>query len=54
MIRQSDNRPLAQGADGRILGRLASRFVDDVEDVREGAAHRLGLRPAGQRLGDAV
>ena len=54
VVRQPHDRPLPQGTEGGVLDRLAGSFVDDVEDVRQGAAHGLGLGPAGQGLGHAV
>ena len=54
VVGQPDDHPLLQGTQSGALDWLASSFVDNVEDFGQGAAHRLGLGPAGQHLGHAV
>ena len=49
VVRQPDDRPLAQGPEGGVLDRLAGLLVDDVEDVRQRPAQRP--RPGASRSG---
>ena len=49
VVRQPDDRPLPQGAEGGVLDRLAGLLVDDVEDVRQRPAQRP--RPGASRSG---
>ena len=53
MVGEPDDA-LPQGSLGGVFSRLAGLLVRDVEHGFEGLAERLGVRPAGQRLGDAV
>ncbi len=54
VIGQPDDCPIPQGVGGGVLGGPPSPFVEDADDGLERDAHRLGLRPAGQRLGGRV
>ena len=54
VVGQADDRPLAERPGRRALDRPAGRLVDDPEDLLQRPAGGLGLRPAGQRLGDGV
>ena len=54
VVRQPDDHALPQGSDGGALDRLATLFIDDLEDGLQWTARRLSLRPAGQEFSDRV
>ncbi len=54
VIGECDDAPLVQRAQGGVFDRRPRRFVDDLKDIGQRPAHRLGLGPTGQTLGDGV
>jgi hypothetical protein len=54
VIGEADDRSVAQGTHGGVLGRLEGLFVDDTVDGFERGVGRLGLCPAGKGLGGWV
>jgi hypothetical protein len=54
VVSLTNHHAFAQGTSGRVLGRLASFFIDDLENALERNTCRPFLRPAGQRLSDRI
>src|SRR5262249_36869056 len=54
MVRQTNARSRLECAHDGIFNRAARPLVNELEYVGERTSDRLGLRPAGQLLGDAV
>ena len=52
--KQSDDDALPQGSGGRVLDRVATRFIDDLENGVQRFPRCLLLRPAGQGLSHRV
>jgi hypothetical protein len=54
VVRQAGDHTSSYGLQGRVLDRLPCRFVDNLEDNREGPADGVGPLPAGQGFRHAI